>query len=637
MNDRPETSQDAAFGDAAAQPGAGVGALAFGSLGVVYGDIGTSPIYAIREAVGVAAGHGVAVPEAVMGVLSMILWSLILIVTGKYVLILLRLDNRGEGGPFALMALARSAFRRGGVTVVILGVAGASLFYGDAILTPAISVLSAIEGLQLTQPQLGPFVPAISIGVLVALFALQARGTDRVARYFAPAVAVWFLVLAATGLVQIAGNPSVLLAVNPAHAFVFVVHNPSVALAVLGLVFLVVTGAEALYADLGHFGRPAIQTAWLAVVFPALVMNYLGQGALLLSHPAALDHPFFRMFPDWALVPAIALTTLATVIASQAVISGAFSLTQQAIQLRLLPRFNIRHTSALVPGQIYLGRINLILLLSTVLVVAIFPSSSALASAYGLSISGIMVVTSLLAILVVWKLWGWRLWLALALLLPFLALELAFLTANSLKLFDGGWFPLVIAGAVYAAMLTWKQGTEILRQSTRNKATELDWLLDHLPRDGMRQVPGTAVFLTPDPDRAPASLMHNMKHNHVLHERNVILSLETEDSPRVDDNDKIVIEQLPGPFVLIIAKFGFMEQPSIPKIFRLCAARGLGVDIAGASFFVSRRTLQLKKRPAMPYWRSKLFLLLSRSAEDATAHFAIPPDRVVELGTRVAI
>jgi KUP system potassium uptake protein len=611
--------------------------LVIGSVGVVYGDIGTSPLYAFREAVKAAKSSSFAGREAVFGVLSLILWSLLLVVTLKYVVILLRADNKGEGGMFALMALGQSVAKRSAWLIMGLGIAGAAFFYGDAVITPAISVLSAVEGLTLVSPAFDRFVVPLSIIILVFLFAAQSHGTAKVAAFFGPVMVLWFFILASGGLVHIVGNPNVLVAINPWYGIRFVFTHGLIGLTVLGLVFLAVTGAEALYADLGHFGRKPIQTAWIGLVLPALTLNYFGQGALVLAHPEALESPFYFLYPEWALVPMVILATLATIIASQAVITGAFSLTRQAIQLGLLPRFGITHTSESVSGQIYMPRVNWILLVGVLFVVVIFRSSSNLAAAYGLSVTAAMVIDTLLAFFVVWRYWQWPLWRAALLVLPLLFLEQAFLTANFLKVFEGGWVPLSMAALVGLIMVTWVRGSRLLSKQTRKNEADLDWLLRKLEAKPPHRVPGTAVFFTADPNAAPTALMHNLKHNRVLHERNIILSIKTEDTPRVPRYERVTVDRVSDTFIRVVARYGFMETPSVPKIFEQCRRKDLNVDVSATSFFLSRRNLKPTPKSEMPAWQDRLFVALARSAQDATTYFKIPTDRVVEVGTQVAV
>jgi KUP system potassium uptake protein len=615
--------------------------LTVGSIGVVYGDIGTSPLYAFKEAMLASKEHGMDVRTSVIGILSLIIWALILIVTIKYVLILLRADNKGEGGTFALMALGQSVAKRSAPVLFALGIAGVSFFYGDAVITPAMSVLSAVEGLELVHPTFKKVVIPLTCLILVGLFAMQSRGTAKVAAYFGPITVLWFLVLALGGLMHIVDDPSVLKAFNPWPGMKFIGSHGLIGLTIMGLVFLAVTGAEALYADLGHFGRKPIQFAWLSVVLPALLLNYLGQGAMVLSDPKMLDdklfNPFYKLYPEWALVPMIILATIATVIASQAVITGAFSLTRQAVQLGLLPRLAIKHTSENMAGQIYLPRVNWLILACVLAVVFIFGSSSRLAAAYGISVTAAMVIDSLMAFFVVWKYWKWPLWQAALVILPLALIEQAFLTANMVKVLDGGWFPIMIAGTTAMIMLTWHKGSLVLVKETRKNEADLDWLIRKLESKPPHRVPGTAVFLTSDPTAAPTALMHNLKHNRVLHERNIILSIKVADSPRLLNSERIHIDKLSDGFIRVTASFGFMETPSIPKVLTLCRKRDLNIEMAATSFFLSRRSLRPTNKSELPAWQEQLFIALAGSAQDATTYFQIPTDRVVEVGTQVAV
>jgi KUP system potassium uptake protein len=509
-------------------------ALTFGSIGVVYGDIGTSPLYAVRESVLAARGVSeTASAEIILGILSLIIWALILVVTVKYVLLLLRADNDGEGGTLALMALAQRAVGGRSLLVLSLGIIGAALFYGDAMLTPAVSVLSAVEGLEIAAPGLQFYVVPLTVLILVALFAVQSRGTASVAAFFGPITFIWFVAIAAAGLWHISQNITVLQAFSPVYGISFLTSHGLIGFLTLGAVFLAVTGAEALYADLGHFGRAPIQTAWLIVALPALTINYLGQGALLLLSPQAIENPFFLLYPQWALLPMIGLATAATVIASQAVITGAFSLTRQAAQLGFLPRLEVRHTSGAQFGQIYVPRINTILLLGVLLLVTQFRSSSALAEAYGVAVSGTMVVTTLMAMVVIWKSWKWTLWATAALMVPFLLIDTTFVSANLLKVFHGGWVPLLIGALVMLVIFTWRKGANILATKTRRLETPIDELVETLEKRPPTRVPGTAVFLTGDPNSAPTALLHSLKHYKVLHEDNVVLTVVIENTPYV--------------------------------------------------------------------------------------------------------
>jgi KUP system potassium uptake protein len=612
--------------------------LTIGSVGVVYGDIGTSPLYALREAVAASIEPGGQVTRAgVLGVLSLILWALIVTVTLKYVIVLLRADNNGEGGTLALMALAQRALTRGANAIVFCGIISAALFYGDAMITPALSVLSAIEGLKVATPAFDPYIVSLTIAILLVLFAVQSRGTAKVAAFFGPIMVVWFLVIAVAGVAHIAMAPEILFAFNPYHAVAFLLGHGVIGLFTLGAVFLAVTGAEALYADLGHFGRAPIQTAWLVLVLPSLALNYLGQGALVLGDPKALENPFYLLYPNWALLPMVGLSTVATVIASQAVISGAYSLSQQAIQLGLLPRLEVRHTSEEHYGQIYVSRVNLLLLVGVLLLVALFRSSSALASAYGIAVSGTMVVTGVMAIVLVWRGWHWSLINALALIGPFLCIDVIFLSANLVKVVDGGWVPLALGGVVMAVMYTWRRGTRLLYEKTRRLETPLEQLVAMLEKKPPVRVPGTAVFLTSDPTSAPTALMHSLKHYKVLHEKNVILTIETAPTPRVNPVERVRIEPVGDTFMRVMLKFGFMEMPNVPKALAIARKLGWTFDIMSTSFFLSRRALKPAAQSGMPRWQDRLFIFLTRAANDATDYFQIPTDRVVEVGTQVSI
>jgi KUP system potassium uptake protein len=617
--------------------GSGFWALTLGSMGVVYGDIGTSPLYAVREAVSAATGGAAATPDAVLGVISLILWALTIVVTLKYVVVLLRADNNGEGGTLALMALATRVGGRWAEIVAALGIIGASLFFGDALITPAISVLSAIEGLKIVTPAFDQLVVPLTILILVLLFAAQSRGTARVAAFFGPITAIWFVAIAIPGIVAIAGDPWILLAINPFYGLKFLVSHGVIGLVTLGAVFLAVTGAEALYADLGHFGRRPIQTAWLAFVFPSLALNYLGQGALLLADPSAIENPFFLLYPSWAQLPMVLLATAATVIASQAVITGAYSLTHQAIQLGLLPRFEIRHTSESREGQIYLPRVNTLLLLGVLLLVTTFRSSSSLASAYGIAVTGTMVVTTTMAFVVIWKVWRWSPLAAALLITPFLLLDLTFLAANLLKVVQGGWMPLALGSLVLTAMYTWRRGTRLLAEKTRRQETPLDQLVVMLERKPPIRVPGTAVFLTSDPHSAPTALMHSLKHYKVMHEKNVVLTIESVHTPRISPEDRVRLEPVGSTFLRIYLRFGFMETPNVPRALGIARQLGWQFDIMSTSFFLSRRSLKPAAQSGMPRWQDRLFIMLARSADDASSYFRIPTGRVVEVGTQVTI
>jgi KUP system potassium uptake protein len=635
MNEAAPDLQPTPTAEEAARPG--FYAMALGSVGIVYGDIGTSPLYAFREAATAAAGAGPVTREIVLGVLSMILWALILVVTVKYVLILLRADNNGEGGTLALMALAFRAVGRRAPFVMILGIIGAAMFLGDSVITPAISVLSAVEGLKLVWPGSDHFVPPIAVVILVALFALQRRGTAKVAAFFGPVMAIWFAVVAAAGLLHIADDPGVFLAINPYYAVTFLASHGFIGLVTLGAVFLAVTGGEALYADLGHFGRKPIQAAWFGLVLPALVINYFGQGALLLTNPDAIANPFYRLVPEVLLLPMVILATCATVIASQAVITGAYSLTYQAIQLGLLPRLAILHTSAAHFGQIYIPRVNAMLLGGVLLLVFAFQTSSRLAHAYGIAVTTTMVVDGLIGFIVVWKLWKWQWWSAALLLVPLVTIDAVFLSANLLKLVEGAWLPVAFGAFMVLLIMTWQRGSRILVHKTRRVEVPIDSLIRSLEKRPPHLVPGTAVFLTSDPDFAPASLLHNLKHNKVLHERNIILTIVTTDTPRTDPDERVEISPISERFTRVSLRFGFMEEPNVPKALAIARKEGLSFDIMSTSFFLSRRSLKASAHSGMPAWQDRLFIGLARSANDATDFFQIPTGRVVEVGTQVAV
>jgi len=629
-------------GTSGAHSRAGLWALAIGSIGVVYGDIGTSPLYALRVAIVAASGAGQAALTrgTVIGVVSLILWALFIIVTLKYVVILLRADNNGEGGTLTLMALASRAvgrMSRAVGVVALLGITSAGLFYGDAVITPALSVLSAVEGIDVATPAFHEYVVPLTVVILLVLFAVQSRGTAKVAALFGPIMMVWFVVIAIPGVIWVAADPGVLWALNPLYGIDFLLHHGIIGLYTLGAVFLAVTGAEALYADLGHFGRRPIQIAWLVVVLPSLALNYLGQGALVIADRKAVENPFFLLYPSWALIPMVVLATVATVIASQAVITGAYSLTSQAIQLGLLPRSEVRHTSAQQAGQIYMPRVNGLLLVGVLLLVALFRSSNALASAYGIAVTGTMVVTCMMAFIVIWRMWGWSPLAATALMGPFLLVDLTFLSANMLKVVEGGWVPLAIGGLVMLVMYTWRRGTRILFAKTRRLETPLDDLVRILEKKPPQRVPGTAVFLTSDPKSAPTALLHSLKHYKVLHEKNVILSVETTHTPRVESDKRVTIEPVGSTFTRVLLRFGYMETPNIPRALAIARKLGWQFDIMSTSFFLSRRSLRPATHSGMPHWQDRLFITLARSANDATDYFQIPTDRVVEVGTQVTV
>ena len=613
-------------------------ALTFGSIGVVYGDIGTSPLYAFRVALLAAGGeHGIVTQAAVFGVLSLIFWALLIVVTTKYVLILLRADNNGEGGTLALTALAFTALGKRTPLVLALGILGASMFYGSTLITPALSVLSAIEGLNIATDAFKPYVLPLTVIILVGLFSVQSHGTAKVSTYFAPITTVWFFVIAVAGGVEIAAYPRVLVALNPMYGLNFLFTHGIVGLVTLGAVFLVVTGAEALYNDLGHFGRRPIQNAWLYLVLPALLLNYFGQGALVLSDPETIKNPFYLLFPEWALYPMVALATMATVIASQAVITGAYSITRQAMQLGLLPRMEVRHTSESQVGQIYMPRVNWLLLVGVLLLVFMFRSSSELASAYVLAVATTEWAAGLLGFIVIWKLWRWKFIWVVAVMAPLIFVDTAFVMASTLKLVSGAWLPVLVGMMLVTVMITWRRGRRLLTQKTRRVEVPFEPLIKSLEDKPPYIVPGTAVFLTADPDFAPTALLHNLKHNKVLHEHNVILTIVNHDIPRVPIEDRVVMETMSDKFLHLALHFGFMERPNVPKALAIARKQGWQFDIMSTSFFLSRRSLRTDDRSGMPQWQDQLFVYLAHNADDASSYFQLPTDRVVEIGAQVTV
>ncbi|MEI8144062.1 MAG: potassium transporter Kup [Alphaproteobacteria bacterium] len=616
----------------------GYWALFIGCVGVVYGDIGTSPLYAFREALAAAAGHGgKPTREMVLGVISLILWSLILIVTVKYVLVLLRADDRGEGGIMTLSALAQRSLKARTAIIGILGMAGAALFYGDAIITPAISVLSAVEGLKLVTPVFEPYILPITLVNLIALFAVQSRGTAHVAKFFGPIMLLWFVTIAIAGVFHIFDDIGIFWAFNPYYGVVFLANNGTIGLLTLGAVFLAVTGGEALYADLGHFGRKPIAGAWFSVVVPALMLNYLGQGAMVLAHPETIENPFFLLVPSWALLPLVILATLATIIASQAVITGAFSLTRQAVQLGLLPRMSVQHTSAEQAGQIYMPFVNWVLLFGVLILVLTFKTSSNLASAYGIAVTGTMVITATLTIVVLRYQWRWSVISTALVMGPLLAIDFVFLGANLMKVHEGGWVPLLLGVCVLFVMLTWIKGSKILTAKTRRIEVPLADLLRSLEKRPPHKVSGTAVFLTSDPTYAPTALLHNLKHNKVLHEKNVLLSIINVDAPRVNPDTRVSIESISDMFSKVSVRFGYMESPNVPRALSICKKMGLPVDMMTTSFFLSRRHLKASGKLGMPLWQDHMFIAMAVNANSASDYFHLPSGRVVEVGTQVTI
>ena len=613
-------------------------ALTIGAIGVVYGDIGTSPLYAVREAVNAAVGpEGAITQDVINGLLSLIFWALIIVVTFKYIALLLRADNNGEGGTLALTALIFRALGRINPFVLALGMIGAAMFYGSTLITPALSVLSAVEGLKVATPAFDPYVLPLAVAILVSLFAVQSRGTAKVSAFFGPITTVWFAILATAGLVQIVGNPVVLTAVNPMYGVAFLADHGFIGLVTLGAVFLVVTGSEALYNDLGHFGRKPIQAAWVFVALPALVLNYFGQGALLLANPGAIENPFFLMFPEWLLYPMVGMATAATVIASQAVITGSYSITQQAVQLGLLPRLEIRHTSESLAGQIYMPRVNWLLLFGVLLLVVLFRTSSGLASAYVLAVANANLMSALLGFVVIWRVWKWSLPAAAAVMLPFIFVDGTFVVATAMKILEGAWLPVVFAALIVLTMWTWRRGTRVLFEKTRRLEVPLVELVHNLEKHPPPRITGTAVFLTGDPDSTPTALLHSLKHFKVLHEKNVIMTVKFVDTPRVEEQGRLTIGEVGNSFTRITVRYGFMETPHLPKALAIVRKEGLSFDIMSTTFFLSRRTLKASKTSGMPIWQDRIFIVLARSADDASSYFRLPTDRVVEIGTQVTI
>jgi KUP system potassium uptake protein len=614
--------------------------LSLGALGVVYGDIGTSPLYAVKECFG--KEHGLAVTaENVLGILSLILWALILVVVLKYLTFVMRADNRGEGGILALFALIQprnETPRRARFVLLMLALFGAALLYGDGMITPAISVLGAVEGLSEAATAFHPYVVPITILILVSLFFVQQKGTGKVGAIFGPAMLVWFAAIFFTGVRAVAAHPSVLAAMNPTHAIHFLVHHGLHGFLVLGSVVLAITGGEALYADMGHFGRRPIRIAWFAVAMPALVANYFGQGAVLLTEGAqAATSPFYALTPGWQIYPMTVIATLAAVIASQALISGAFSLTQQAVQLGYWPRVRIVHTSGEAAGQIYIPEINWMLMVACLALVLGFRSSSGLAAAYGIAVTGTMSITSVLFFVVARRKWGWSLWSAGALVTLFLVVDLAFLAANANKIEHGGWFPLVIGAVIFAMMTTWRRGRAELAKWLSSATMPIDLFLTDVAQSKPQRVRGTAVFMTSLPTGVPPVLLHHLKHNKVLHDAVILLSVITENIPIVGGRDRLEIEALGEGFWRITARYGFMERPNVMKMLRRAQLAGVPVDPATASFYLGRETLLTSGKSPMARWRKYLFAFLTRNARTATSYFSLPPNRVVELGTQVEL
>ncbi len=633
----PETADSAQAGG---PRGARLFKLSVAALGVVYGDIGTSPLYALRECF--HGTHAIAATRAnIFGALSLVFWSLIVVISGKYLRFVLRADNQGEGGILALTALAtpiKILSKTERWPLILIGIFGAALLYGDGMITPAISVLSAVEGLQLATPIFTPYVLPVTIGILVALFLIQSHGTGRVGMIFGPVTFAWFVVLAVLGTRQILAHPDVLTAINPAHAVSFFATNGLAGYLILGTVVLVITGGESLYVDLGHFGRRPIRSAWFVVVLPALLLNYFGQGALLIANPAAVENPFYLLAPDWALFPLVALATCATIIASQAVISGAFSITKQAVQFGFLPRLTTAHTSSTESGQIYMPAVNWALMIACILLVLGFRSSSNLAAAYGIAVISTMTITSLMLLVVARERWGWSVFKVCAVVGTFLAIDLAFFGANLVKIPHGGWFPILAAIVIFTTMTTWKRGRRAVAALLVSNARPVDEFIHEVERNPPLRVPGIAVFMSGNASGTPPALVHNLKHNQVLHQQVVLLTARTQQTPRVDAANRVQVERLAGGFWRVTVNFGFMEEPNVPQALAGIAEKGLRIHPRAVTYFLGRETLiPTKKVPHMALWRERLFVTMSRNAMNATNYFSLPPDRVVELGAQLEI
>ena len=611
------------------------GTMVLGAIGVVFGDIGTSPLYAFRESL----AHAATSPSRadVLGILSLLIWALIISVTLKYVVFLMRADNKGEGGTLSLMALAQGAVGRRTTAVFLLGIAGASLFVGDALITPAISVLSAVEGFQVATPVLHDYVQPIALAVLVGLFAVQSRGTGKVASFFGPVMLVWFAVLAGLGIWHLADDLEVLWAVNPYHGIVFITSHAHIGFIVLGAVVLAVTGGEALYADMGHFGRTPIRIAWSVIVLPALMLNYLGQGALVLAHPEAARDPLFLMVGEWGRLAFVVLATVAAIIASQAVITGAYSVAQQAVQLGLLPRLRIRHTSSEQAGQIYMPQVNALLFIGVILLVVMFRTSSAFASAYGIAVTGAMLVDTALGFIVARWLWKWSTQLALAVVVPLITIDVLFLVANLLKFLEGGYLPVTLGGSLMLLMWTWVRGTRIVREKTRRHSVPMTQFVRMLKRSKPHRIQGTAVFMTGDPESAPSALLHNLKHNQVLHKTNILLTIRTSVLPRVPVADQLQIEDLGENVTRIIANVGFMEKPDAQLLLEQARRQGVQYDAMRTSFFLARLHFITGEKKGWLHWQDQLFIGMTKLAADVTDFYHIPSGRVVELGSQISI
>ncbi|HET7268209.1 MAG TPA: potassium transporter Kup [Oleiagrimonas sp.] len=615
-------------------------ALVIGAIGVVFGDLGTSPLYTLKEAF--SGVHAMDVNEVnVLGMLSLVTWTLVMVVAVKYVSFIMRADNRGEGGIMAMMALAQRVSRESPRLrrfVVLAAVLGAALFYGDGVITPSITVLSAMEGLEVAAPSLQPYVVWLAVIVLLVLFWVQKHGTGKVGRVFGPVMGLWFVVIGVIGIWNIIQHPAVLRALSPTYAIEFFMHNGLAGFVILGAVVLCVTGAEALYTDMGHFGRSPIRIGWFGFVMPGLLLNYFGQAANLLHDPEAATNPFYHAVPEWGLYPMIVLATVAAVVASQAVISGAFSITRQAIQLGFIPRMRVVHTSTDAIGQIYLPWINRILMVAVIVVVIGFGSSNALAGAYGIAVTGTMAIDTTLFLVVARLMWKWQVWKIAIAGIVFLTIDLCFFGANTLKIPDGGWLPLVLAGGVFTILVTWRRGRDLLLRGIKQEGgLSLDTFISSIGEHPPTRVPGTAIFMTANPEAVPHALLHNLKHNKVLHERNVMLTAETLETPIADPDERIEIEPLDGEFYLLTLRFGFAEDPNVPLALGRCARQGLAFDMMDTTFFLSRETIVATERPGMALWRDKLFAFMVRNALPATAFFQIPGNRLIELGAQVEI
>ena len=614
-------------------------ALTISALGVVFGDIGTSPLYALKE--GMSPAHGIPISEAsVFGVLSLIVWTLTLVVSIKYAIIVMRADNDGEGGMLSIMSLASKGLpvdSRRRAAIVALCLIGASLFYGDSVVTPAISVISAVEGLEVISPAFSHFVLPIALVILFLLFLAQKLGTGRVGRFFGPVTVLWFACLAAIGLYQIASHPSILLALSPLYAFNFVTSDPVKSFILLGSVFLAVTGVEALYADMGHFGKKPLRMGWFIVVFPALVLNYFGQGALLLADPSAISNPFYLAVPEWGRIPMVVLATAATVIASQATISGAFSLTSQAMKLGYCPRMRVTYTSATEKGQVYVPFINWAVFVLVVILVMVFKTSSNLAAAYGIAVAGTMAVTSIMVSIVAVRIWKWPPWAYLPMIVVLLTIDAGFLSSNFLKIPDGGWFPAVLGMVIYMLLITWKKGRALVADRLAEDALPLIPFIESVAIAPPHRAMGTAVFMTTTPNIVPHALLHNLKHNQVLHEQVILLTIRTEEVPRVPDDKRVDVELLDAGFVQVIAHVGYQENADIELILKGCAMRGLQIEPMLTSYFLSRENVIPTNMPGMALWREYLFVWMYKNGARASDFFRIPANRVVELGTQVEI